>query len=345
MSQSTLQSLKTANPNIVILGYCDIIAMLPSYSYWSTVNANENWFLHDVNGNRIIDPSFGWYLMDINSSGWRQCYTSYINSQLNNSLFDGVFADDCWDQLSLYVGWNLLADAVTQATLTTSDISNSTLSNWHSDMIGMLKYVEGNIISGKKLVVNTYVSLDDPASDNHDYINVTDGKMDEGFVHSTEWALTDFESSWFPPMSYINDMIIDSGTGKIFFSENGGLIPNNPNSTVLAEVTQNVEYCYAATLLGMNGPNCYFSYQFWGSSDDSNGYYPIMSVNLGSPSDSYYQSQSVYMRDFTGGKVLFNPSANSYTVILGENYYLMNGTIVSSIVSGPWSGEILLSQP
>jgi hypothetical protein len=171
--------------------------------------------------------------------------------------------------------------------------------------------------------------------------------MDEGFVYAIWWELNDYEnlSSWFNPITYINAMARDSATGKIFLAENGAIIPDNLNSTTLAEIAQNVNYCYAATILAMNGANCYFGYNAGTYYTYNAGveYMPNMNTNLGSPSDMYYQSQGVYMRDFTGSIVLFNPSANYYNVTLGQNYYLTNDTIVSSIILSPWSGEILLS--
>jgi hypothetical protein len=344
MDPFVLQSLKTLNSNILILGYCNIIVSSPSTSYWSTnwtkISANENWFLHDVNGNRITKTATEseWYLMNI-SSGWEQFYVSYVNSKLNNTLFNGVFADDAWNQLSDWIRWGLLADASTNATLITSDFSNNTISSWHSSMTNMLQYLENNLISGMKVIINTNEYL------SNDYLNVVDGKMTENFVYSTSWELNKYSSvsSWFNPMDYINAMARDSATGKIFFAENGAIIPYNPNSTIIAEVTRNVNYCCAATLLAMNGSNCYFSYNTWWSLDGSEGYYPVMSTRLGSPSDFYYQSQGVYMRDFANGIVLFNPSNNSYNVTLGQNYHLINGTRVSNMVLDPWSGEIILS--
>jgi hypothetical protein len=46
------------------------------------------------------------------------------------------------------------------------------------------------------------------------------------------------------------------------------------------------------------------------------------------------------MRDFTNGKVLFNPSANSYTINLGSTYYL-NGSPITSLWVAAYSGYIL----
>lgn len=334
MSPTVLQSLKMANPNMIILGYCNIIAI--AFSGWeaqkaaytsdeiNTINANENWFLHDLNGNRIINPTYPWYMMDI-TSGWKQFYSSHVNSRLSNSLFDGVFADDVWVELSLYVRWGLIADAVTGITLTMSDISSSVLSNWHSNMVSMLQDVKNNIISGKKVVVNTYESLDDPSSENHDYAYATDGRMAEGFVHKWDWELTDFQESWFPPLRYINEMITESSTGKIFFVENSAQVPVNPDSATLALIDQNVKYCYVATLLGMNGPNCYFCYLGWFGNDGARGYYPIMDTNVGNPKGTYYQVHpEAYGRDFDHAKVFINfSSTQTYEVTVNEVVYTL----------------------
>jgi hypothetical protein len=94
--------------------------------------------------------------------------------------------------------------------------------------------------------------------------------------------------------------------------------------------------------MALNGSQAYFSFDV-GNEDGANGYYSIMDTNIGTAIGAYYASQNVYMRNFTGGMVLLNPSSTSYNVILPNNYQLLNGTVVSSVVLAPWTGEILLS--
>jgi hypothetical protein len=48
------------------------------------------------------------------------------------------------------------------------------------------------------------------------------------------------------------------------------------------------------------------------------------------------------MRNYTSGKVLFNPSESTYTINLGQTYRLLNGLSVSSVTLGSHSAEILL---
>lgn len=336
MDPAVLLGLKTANPELLIFGYSDMTSTATWQSFWSTINTNEKWFLHDTSGNRIILYGSS-YVMDI-TSGWKQYYTSYVNSQLNGSLYGGVFIDNVWNQISDYVSNGFLTDAATGAVLTSSNMNSSAVSGWHNNMISDLSYVESNKVAGKLAIINTDEYL------THDYLNIVDGKMDEGWIgHPTWYDLNTFESAS-DAIIHINAMARDSATGKIFVADNGATIPTNPDASTLAQIAQNVEYSYAATLLALNGSNAYFTYNSWQSSDGSKGYYQVMNTTLGSPTGSYYQNQSVYIRDFTGGEALFNPSATSYTVTLGKNYYFTNGTMISSVVLNSWSGEILLSQ-
>lgn len=320
MSQSTLASIKALNPNIMILAYMDTIATTPQTTYWSTVNTHEDWFVHDNAGNRVINNYWGgWYLMNI-TSGWRQFYAQYANSLLSSQYVDGIFGDDVLNEIKYTIMAGVFSDDVTKVVLTTSNFPNAFLDNWRSYVVDFLSYAKNNMNSEKKFIINSEEYM------TNDYLTLTgvDGKMAEGFAVKTDI------------MNSINGMARDSATGKIFIAET--YVPT-PTSTPTAK------YSYVATLLAMNGDNCYFGYNaayYYGYEGGAN-YMPVFVPNLGSPSGSYYQSQGIYMRDFTGGIVLFNPSDNSYTINLGDNYQLTNGTIVSSITLDPWSGEILLS--
>ena len=201
----------------------------------------------------------------------------------------------------------------------------SAASSWHSNMISFLTYIKANLLPGKLLIINT----DDWV--NNDYLNLVDGEMCENFV-----------TGYYNPnnMSLLLDEIAQaSATGKIIWCAplTNETDPKGVTNTLII-------YCYTAFLCAVNGSQTYLSFNDWQSPDGSYGYYPILNtVNIGISQGSYYYSQNVYMRDFTDGLVLFNPSANSYNVNLGGNYQLLNGTAVSNIVLDPWSGEILSS--
>ena len=124
-----------------------------------------------------------------------------------------------------------------------------------------------------------------------------------------------------------------------------GKVPPNADTATLDELAKNVKFTYAATLLGINGTNCYFGYSSTLSYTYDSGIFGAISsgANLGLPTEAYYKTQNVYIRHFANGIVLVNPSWSNtyYTVNLGGNYKLANGTTVYNIVVAPWSGEIL----
>lgn len=315
---SAMQSIKAINPNIIIIGYKDLIEESPRISDWAVVNSHENWFAHDARGSRITTYN-GEYLMNVSSTGWMQHWVSYVNSELtNNTCYDGVFADNVWNTVT--ASWEDLS----------SSVPSSTAVIWHNATIAFLQYIKANLMSGKILVANS----DECSTD--DYLKVADGQMLEGYAHGP-WDTVTAGLSWSTTIDYLARK---SGTGKIVLADSGTLTTNASQ----AQINSVSKYCYASFLVGLNG-----SQASYGWSQNPTGYYntitylPIMDTNIGSPTDQYYSSQNVYMRDFTGGKVLFNPSANSYTINLGGTYKLLNGTSVTSIGLGPYTGEILLS--
>ena len=208
LNPSTIQSIKTLNPNMLIFGYFDLTHVNPlQYLVWTTVNSHEDYFLHDINANRIYDTAWNTLLMDPSSSGWRQYYTSWVNDRLsdpNNSLYAGVFSDDVWGYLSLQISYGKF----------TATIPSGAVSNWHTDIVNFLHYVKDNIVSGKKVLINTEEFI----SHTHDYIDVVDGMMAEAIYHANWLPLSDMYDN-IP--YYTNDISIASATGKIFVSLNG----------------------------------------------------------------------------------------------------------------------------
>ena len=98
--------IKALNPNIIVLGYKDIMAIQPTDPDYPEVNQHEDWFLHDIHGDRLINRGWGWYAMDVGNPGWRSHYASYEKDKLDSYPYDGVFADDTWDTFFAGSGWN-----------------------------------------------------------------------------------------------------------------------------------------------------------------------------------------------------------------------------------------------
>lgn len=296
-----IEKIKALNPAVKVIGYKDLIAMSTGMDDWAEVNAHEDWFMHDVNGNRLqVPPPYSWYLMDISKQGWREHYANYVKQRLDAYGFDGVFADDVWTHLfrdgftvnsSLVPDWNYMVNQYTY---------------WQTQMRGFLSYVKSGI-GNKLLISNSPSSI---------YIDVTDGKMLEGFgLHDVEW--------W-TPLDDIKDLAEISALGKYYMASPYGGVDDTEEKFL---------YSFCCFLLGVNGPNAYFSWKgIWAGSQ---GYYPEMDFDFGNPIGSYYLVKgALYCRDFVHAKVLVNLSkTETYTLEIRGNSYTLNpksGLIVSS---------------
>jgi len=94
-----VQKIKLLNPDVIVIGYRSPMTMYECYEDWVEVNSHEDWFIHDEFGHRLQHDKYGWYLMDVGNDGWRNRYANYVKEKLDNSVFDGVFADDVWAKL------------------------------------------------------------------------------------------------------------------------------------------------------------------------------------------------------------------------------------------------------
>ncbi|MDY6834825.1 MAG: hypothetical protein SVY53_08535 [Chloroflexota bacterium] len=69
----------------------------------------------------------------------------------------------------------------------------------------------------------------------------------------------------------------------------------------------------------------------------------IYTAPIGSPLDGKYKADGVWQRDYSEGRVLVNPTTNTYTIDLGGTYATVDGAMVSSVTLGANGAEILLN--
>ena len=324
---STIGKIKALNPTIIILGYRSIMSMHTYYDDWPEADAHEDWFLHDVSGNRIRAVSgglAGWYGMDVGNPGWREHFANYVKSMLETYPdVDGIFADNAWNSFR-YAVWNVPKEQLP------ADIG----SRWHNDMLAMISFVK-KTIGNKLLIVNT--------DNNDDYVDACDGKMEEHFVHKTFWwSLDKSHSEWYDWEGKVESLKNINQRGKYYLAHSGTIIPENPTEADLDKIHDIVIYCFASYLLGVNGEKAIFGFNNIHSKDGSRGYYSAFDVSLGSPVSEYYLINSTYTRDFSDGKVLVNPTNASHTIFLDENYRTLNGEKVSIVALPAHRALILL---
>ncbi len=313
-----MTDLRSKSSSILIFGYKNIHYMNTYYDDWSEVNSHENWFVHDVNGNRIINPSWGTYLMDVGNIGWREHWVSYVNNKLAISPeYTGVFADDVSDEINQEIF--------------TQTLTSETINGWHSATLGMLMYIQANLSSDKQLIINTEAGWS-PNHLNSDYLEFADGMLIEGYFHAP-WEDSTSYTKVLP--SQIDCLISGSSAGKLMIAVSGST----------TEDSRILKWTYASFLLGVNSSNSYWCWNIGSSYAIDPEYHSITETNLGSPIGPYYTTQNIYMRDFTGGKVLSNPSENPVTIYLADNFWLLNNTKIFALTLSGYSGEILLNAP
>jgi len=176
--------IKQSNPNTIVLGYKDAIAMHTYYEDYSVVNAHEDWFIHDTDGNRLVHWKCGWYCMDPGNQGWRQHFANYVKQKIDLYGFDGVFIDDCWNQLWKYF-------------FTVPEDKVPDYPNWQQEMGEFLTYVKSQL-NPKLVIINT--------PNTEEYVAVVDGKNDEKFLKNKE-------TFW-----YIDNLAKISAQGKYYLA-------------------------------------------------------------------------------------------------------------------------------
>ncbi len=293
---------------------------------WVECNAHEDWFIHDaVTGGRIWNPSDSGFLMDIGNAGFRQHWITYITNNLNiYQGFTGIFIDNTIGSLNPnWIPWVRFTDR-SQPVFKTSD-----LNNWHANAVNFLAQIKA-AFPDKTLIINT-------DGFNYDYVDKVDGVMIEGFTHAAHQNAEQHNSadSIESQIDYFGNV---SSNGKIAWYCSG------TSTGTTAQIDNLVKYCLSGALISNNNPQSMFSFNDWLSFDGSHGYYPIMDTQIGSPTGAYYKSQNVYIRDFTDGKVLFNPSDNFENVDLSGEFWFLNNTKVSDVTLEGYSGEILLNK-
>ncbi len=281
-----VKKIKAINPSIRILGYKDAIAMNTAMEDWNEVNTHEDWFLHDLNGNRLVIKGGEWYCMDISSEGWRQHYADYVKEKIDLYGFDGVFADDVWTHLFID-SWTVPSQDVPDWNYIVNDYTY-----WQIQMREFLSNV-------KSRIGNTLLIYNGPSNI---YLDVSDGKMMENFVFRR------------PALDDINDLAEISATGKYYLA--------SPYS-IPKDTRENFLFAFCSFLLGANDPNAYFSWK--NIYAESQGYYPQMDFDFGVSVERYYLVQgALYSRDFGHAKVFVNLSETvTYTVeVEGQSYTL-----------------------
>lgn len=302
---SSAQNIKNLNPDIEIIGYYDSIMMQDYYSDWNYVNSHEDWFAHDIYGNRIKSPTWGSYLMNPNS-GWSNYYADKALDFLNsNTHYSGIFADDvAYDLQETGYSWSV----------DYNKFEDGLIDNWGAYMKSHISNLQSKI--GDNIVMPNawkYTVFCEKYTNVHFW---------EGFVHGRSHSLDSIGyGEWYTKYA-IDTLHIQAEKGNTIAVLSG--TKNADSDPVKAEKIANFTLsCFLFAIENLD--KSYFSWNFF-RDDSSKGYMPIMDYKFGQPKGDYYLViDSVYARNFENSIVVANIGLSSSTFEINNQEYTLEG--------------------
>ena len=333
-----LARLRQLNAKIKVLKYINaghVSSAWPDSSYNYIETNHSNWFLLDRNGRKVTratNPNM--HVLDPGNKEYQNWVADRALRKIDNGN-DGIFADvfyyPHYPPFMRYFYSSIPINPTTG--------QEYTLDEWTQAKERLLSNLKEKL-GGKILMANGYGT----GGRYYQYgarglLNVTDGVLFEGFLRWGTDPLNFFrnEAQWRKDINALQEA-----------SKSGKIIGINTSFVVSDQDTPDAEkykmYSLASFLLGMNYNSFYGLHPIDPERDiafDSLSY-PPTKKKIGKPLGNYYKAQNVYQRDFTGGKVLVNPTYNTQTLNLPRPYKTLEGGVVSEVALVHHTGMILL---
>jgi hypothetical protein len=341
-----ISNIESTKPSQVTLLYRNVRAV-NTYDPEFQTFLNNNWILRDAHGNLLrttANPSQ--YIVDKGSPAYQQWVANWINSNVYQYGYDGVFLD-----CSVYptIGENLWGTPAygvgainprTGRLYTDQEHKQSEIS-----LINRIKYTLGN-----KLVIGNGI-YEGQRFFQRDYDEIILNSQIDGVV-SEGWLMTFDNPYWYSESKWLENIKFAAWLetnflprGKIFIPAMQNVEPYDGGATRLpsgATAEQYALYGFSSLLLtATRSGSTYINFGRYILYD-----YPqsLFKIELGTPIGNYYMitGTHIYTRDFTKTKILVNPTYNTYTVKLDGNYRTPEGqTVGPSITLYPHTGKIL----
>ena len=298
-SLTQLKKIKELNPNITILAYitpqeirADAASSYSSLRKQLVSGIPESWYLHDSTGKKVSWWT-GTYLLNVtdvcptkDNLRWTQYLTNFVNNKiLSTGLWDGVYYDNAWDNITYFVGSDI-------------DLDNNKTKDTNLDdkwKTGM-KYVYNQtraLTGGKYIIVGN--------GNTREYRSELNGKMLENFI-ATAWTNT------------MNTYDYNFGTTN---NPKINIINANTSNTGNQANYKNMRFGLTSALL----EDGYYSFDYGDQNHSQTWWYDEYDVNLGSPlseakSKNNYTTYNtgVWQRDFSNGIALVNSTSQKQTV-------------------------------
>jgi hypothetical protein len=268
--------------------------------------------------------------MDVSNASWMQDRVSTCSSFAADSGYDGCYVD------------MLGASSVQAGYVSSPPVNPSTGQLWTaSDWLAATSRLGGAVKSGNagRMVVGNglqngrqYFATPGATSV---LLNGIDGGNAQGWIRGASEAIDSFPSivNWKQDV----DMLVDAGArGKsvITMTKVWGVTATQDQIDAVHR------FSVASFMLATNG-NQYFDFDSNATDGAVVPDHPYDHVNLGQPTGAYSLTSNVYVRRFTSGVAVVNPSkTNTYTFALGGTYRNLQGQYMSSVTLPPDTGDV-----
>jgi hypothetical protein len=315
-------AMRAANPDLKLLVYLNgVMAQAGEGTAFP-----DSWYLRDARGHKVRTKGWGNYLMDPTKTGWVDATAARCRRFLADSGYDGCFLDV------------LGAAPLSPSYVSARPIDPSTGKVWHKASwlaaTGKLAAAVRTNVSPAPVYGNglangpAYFSRVSPRT----ILSGLDGGMAESFVRDAYAPVHRYRSvtQWRQDANLLRDVAARGDVGlamtKVW------------SSATLRQTRAAQRYAMATFLLGYQPGMSYFSFR------DDHGLTRWRSVwgrPIGSPVDGYQQVGETFIRHFTGGVVVVNPTGSTTHVRLGGRRRRARGT-VSRVTVRPHRASILL---
>ena len=282
-----VSNIKGHNPEIKTIFYEDAI----------TYDGAEAYYVLDA-GHKLEHKTWGWLLADIGVAAFRTYLAGVIAADMvANTMFDGVFLDDVWWDMS-----EMEHDFYWEGTTTEATVPAATVAGWRANMEFFLAEIKA-AIGTKLLIINTYYYADS-------YITIADGYMNESFGHNNWTTFPGFNATW---KARMDAMVTQVAAGKIVLAMAGV-----PDTTADDDIIHAEKFCYSLFLLGADSTYSYFyfstNYQeiYW--ADD-------WTINIGIPVAPYTTvSATVLERRYTKSYITIDATPHTGMIYIINDF-------------------------
>lgn len=273
---------------------------------------SDSWYLRRSNGEKIsfwpgttmLNPT------DVcpsnNGQRWNDYLANFMNNEvLSTGLWDGVFYDNAWGDLTWFTGSNVDLNLDSQPD---SDINK----HWNMGMAGLFDMTR-NLSGANYVIVGNAMT--------RDYANNLNGMMYENFQNHI----------WRDVMYAIKTEMAGSLKPRII------IINANANNSGNKATYQNMRYGLGSALVA----GAYYSYDDGDQTHSQTWWYDEYDVKLGNATGeantingATQVKEDVWRRNYENGLALVNSTDNEQTVNLGDDYEKIIGKQDSTVNDG-----------